>query len=712
MRRRVLILIAFGLGYAAVIALMYWRAWRGQIANFDCTNEYWPDLEFQLGAFRHGEMPLWNPYSLGGYSFAGDVQAGTYSPLNWVCWLIGAFTGPSPWLIQIKIWLGLWVALVGMHLLVWRRTRFHVAACIAALTYVFGAPLLIHKNGAYLWSFLWLPWVIIALERFTDAPSVRRGAGVAAGLWLVGTAGHPHGFFISLLTLGGLWVVRLAAKPGWRSALRTQLPGLGVAALLAVLLLASTYVPAIDAIAYSPRASRSLGWVLNGGMTNAQYGALFVADATHNWAYDVYMGPLAMMAPIVLVAMARSRAERLDRGYWIGVAILGLWLASGGWMLRLFAEYIPGFGLFRVANRWKAMAALPIAVLVGEAVAVAIRGSKWRWWRQTWIGAGTVILAGAVMIAFRPLELVLEAVVLAAVLAIVIFPRWMGSIGPALVAFVLLDLFNAGWSKMSIVESPPGVHSRDSILARMDDGDTLWRYIDTTQLTLPPWLSTVRERREFSGQENPIVILRRDEIDQASKKQPLLLTHFNIRWYIGRAPPGAQRDSDTRFFEYTGAAPVVRWYGRGVVAAPDVALAVLSVTAPEILQVAFIDPEPNPGPLPKSVGAPVDGQVISFSRNEISVEVDCPEAGIVVINEPWFPGWQISVDGAPARLLRANYLLRGVVVPPGDHVVSMRFAPRGYPYVQVAFALGLLVTVSLLAGVSSRTSDQVPRCRE
>ena len=50
-------------------------------------------------------------------------------------------------------------------------------------------------------------------------------------------------------------------------------------------------------------------------------------------------------------------------------------------------------------------------------------------------------------------------------------------------------------------------------------------------------------------------------------------------------------------------------------------------------------------------------------------------AGFVVLNDVWHPWWRVSVDGRPARLLRANVLFRAVAVPKGRHLVRFTFRP-------------------------------------
>ena len=49
-----------------------------------------------------------------------------------------------------------------------------------------------------------------------------------------------------------------------------------------------------------------------------------------------------------------------------------------------------------------------------------------------------------------------------------------------------------------------------------------------------------------------------------------------------------------------------------------------------------------------------------------------------VFSEVYFPeGWSVTIDGAPAEYFAADYLLRGMVLPAGEHSVVWSFeAPR------------------------------------
>jgi uncharacterized membrane protein YfhO len=75
--------------------------------------------------------------------------------------------------------------------------------------------------------------------------------------------------------------------------------------------------------------------------------------------------------------------------------------------------------------------------------------------------------------------------------------------------------------------------------------------------------------------------------------------------------------------------------------------------------------------------------------------------GYLVIDDGWFPGWTATVDGRQTPVLRADYLLRAVHLPPGRHLVRLVYAPLTYllgATITLATALALLV-FTIAAGI-------------
>jgi len=71
---------------------------------------------------------------------------------------------------------------------------------------------------------------------------------------------------------------------------------------------------------------------------------------------------------------------------------------------------------------------------------------------------------------------------------------------------------------------------------------------------------------------------------------------------------------------------------------------------------------------------------------EIVAETAVP--AFVVLNDVWHPWWSATLDGVPTPIHRANVMFRAVAVPPGRHVVHMRFTPVSGLLAQLRHGVG------------------------
>jgi len=94
-------------------------------------------------------------------------------------------------------------------------------------------------------------------------------------------------------------------------------------------------------------------------------------------------------------------------------------------------------------------------------------------------------------------------------------------------------------------------------------------------------------------------------------------------------------------------------------------------------------------------------RLTSYAPNRLTYETNNAQDGIAVFSEIYYPdGWHVTIDGQPAELARADYILRTMYVPAGQHTIEMRFDPtslhvtEGIAYGALALlVLGIIVAV-------------------
>jgi len=101
------------------------------------------------------------------------------------------------------------------------------------------------------------------------------------------------------------------------------------------------------------------------------------------------------------------------------------------------------------------------------------------------------------------------------------------------------------------------------------------------------------------------------------------------------------------------------------------------------------------------------GQVIVISEVPalVRLKADMQSRGLVVLNDAYNPNWQATIDGQRTPVLVANYILRGLVVPEGEHLVEFRYVSQP---LRVGALLSLLSVLALciLWGLGRRATPE------
>jgi len=96
-------------------------------------------------------------------------------------------------------------------------------------------------------------------------------------------------------------------------------------------------------------------------------------------------------------------------------------------------------------------------------------------------------------------------------------------------------------------------------------------------------------------------------------------------------------------------------------------------------------------------------QLTSYEPNRLVYKASTPKDGVVVFSEIYYPGWQAAIDGNPVDIARADYILRAMNIPAGEHTIEMWFDPQSLHVTEgIAYAASALLLIGVMIYVWMR----------
>jgi Bacterial membrane protein YfhO len=89
-------------------------------------------------------------------------------------------------------------------------------------------------------------------------------------------------------------------------------------------------------------------------------------------------------------------------------------------------------------------------------------------------------------------------------------------------------------------------------------------------------------------------------------------------------------------------------------------------------------------------------RITNYEPNGLRIETQAPTATVLMVSEIFYPGWEATVDGQRAPIQLADFLLRGVVLPAGQHTIEMRYVAPAARNGAIISALTLAILGALL----------------
>lgn len=138
------------------------------------------------------------------------------------------------------------------------------------------------------------------------------------------------------------------------------------------------------------------------------------------------------------------------------------------------------------------------------------------------------------------------------------------------------------------------------------------------------------------------------------------------------------------------------WFVRGSVTAanPDGEIELIGKT--DLGRTAVLGPDFKDVFVPPAAGEDDWIALTSYAPNELRFSYNASKPRAAIFSEIYYPfGWRASLeDGTRLDLFRADWTLRGAIVPAGNHEITMRMDPRSY---RVGARISLVASVTILA---------------
>lgn len=92
-------------------------------------------------------------------------------------------------------------------------------------------------------------------------------------------------------------------------------------------------------------------------------------------------------------------------------------------------------------------------------------------------------------------------------------------------------------------------------------------------------------------------------------------------------------------------------------------------------------------------------KLTSFAPNELKYSVHKGSGqGVAIFSEVWYDGWRATIDGKEVPIARANYILRAIEIPEGNHEVVFTFKPKSIETTErIAYSCIVILISALLA---------------
>jgi hypothetical protein len=750
---------------AASLIILFNRLFLGEVNFWGLPSlQFYPWREYAMSEISQGRLPLWNPYNGAGAPLLANYQSGLLYPPHLLY-----FISTSPQMMGFIGLLHVMWAGYGMWLLIRRYTNNLLAGGIAVLAYPLSNTLIARFGTIPMLEVAaWLPFLILAVDALIESSSLRWTLALAVITAMMLLAGHAQWTFYCMVVAGSYALWKLISTKG--SLQRNVVIGILAigALLLAVGLASAQLLPTAELQRQSQRASGidpdfamnfsyppiSLLTLLNPNFFgNPGDGSYSINGVYYENAAYVGILPLIFALIGLWIVLRRKRTavsaeeslhiqHRSAMRFFAITAVISLILALGKFGITPFLfRYVPTFNLFQAPSRWLLLTVFSLTMLA--ALAVPLWKPDRRMKRRAnlaLIGSIMLVIAGVIgqvmmsNVSGVTLQLVRGVTVLGILLAGVALCFIMAPLNEknrfrwqlGVLVFVAADLVWANALNNPTV--PASFYNRNTTELNTK-----------SRLLFPDPTSSQLPQRAFDEYLNT-ADYRIASVKLSDYRRSMLpnlnMIDRQLSWnnFDPLRPEGFEHYSRllntaiTNLDKAGNSSALLRAAGIGQVigtvslsdSAPSrvwmVAKAVNTASLEEaeaLLKQKDWNPDDTvilTGATDNSASSATNAgtaTITSETPNGLTIQVNSPEGGWLVVADSYYPGWVAAINGTNTPIYRANLAFRSVQVPAGESTFTVQYQPNSWR-LGVSISLVSAITLLVLSGLAIARGTKKP----
>lgn len=657
------------------------------LMKWDIMDAYYPLCMSSADMLRNGRLPLWNAAFLLGTPVYNMLGVPYWYPTTLFFELT---TGYSLICVALEYSIHIVLACFGMFLLAKEHldsreslNTYFIAAIVGGL---YGFSGLFISNAQHIMiiiSAAWLPYILFFTKKYFETKNhfFSLLAALCMGLSILG--GYPEIWVATFIILIPYFLICSRKDnniPVVKTAIQYIMFGIESAAASAISLIpflaASKYV---DRLSGGVLVNSSSMWILLSTILPhyTQYASNF-GEALDISMISMYMGIILIPLLIVVIFI------KVPNKWWYGgICIFSflMMLGNNSFVHPIFQKYFPLFGSLRFPSLWRCILTAFALILAAEVLEYISKSEKFArvFSLVCLLGVAACFALGKALphiadtiedniIEDFQLDLFRDAFIFGVYTCIffiiIYFRKYKGKdVFYILCLAVLLDIFISQRVLYPVTVSTLNPWNLEQLEQSRDYVDEKYKADKNRTHSI----DFKESRRTKSGLDSTSIVLGHT-LDQ----EGYLSVQLNyVQKYRGNAHCEIAAEIPTVFIT------------NDVVDVND-------VNVDEWLQDSMVSPyqiyvdEKLNNIQHNELKSNID--IKHFISGDMDINVSMDDDGFLVVQQSYYPGWKVVVDGKKQEITKVNGALMGVYLEEGNHEVNFKFRP-------VDFYVGMLITV-------------------